>query len=226
MSFDINWNELTAGVDTLQIQNYLNEKFKSIERPNFLGQVEVFNISFGTIPPEIAVVNITDPLEEFYFEGSSQENSEQGKSGESEECDSHIPVLAKKDFDAQVELSIEYKGDMSMAIKTELIVNQPTPNFMSLPLTLTLTKTSLKANAIIAYLGKHINFCLREPEGESILRDLSIDSAIGDQNRQVLKNVAKIERFIVHQLTEFLNDFVVFPNYHTVYFEEVDDAEL
>ena len=100
---------------------------------------------------------------------------------------------AKHDTDAQLDLSIKYHGNMRLAISTELIVNQPTPAFMVLPLTLILTGfsfegwwlyymavqarlltlvslfffwnyNSLIATAMIAYLGNAIHFCLKEPE--------------------------------------------------------------
>jgi hypothetical protein len=42
----------------------------------------------------------------------------------------------------------------------------------------------------------------------------------------VLKNVGKIEKFIVEALTQFLDDFVVFPNYHTILFDPTDALEM
>ncbi|KAJ3291005.1 Mitochondrial distribution and morphology protein 12 [Borealophlyctis nickersoniae] len=45
----------------------------------------------------------------------------------------------RRESDAQVELEVDYKGNMRLVINTELIVNYPTPAFMVLPLTLTLT---------------------------------------------------------------------------------------
>ena len=216
MSFDINWPVLTSGPEADQIKDYLNQKFASVQRPNFLGHIKVSEFTFGTIPPEIAIVDFTDPIPDFYYEESA--NSELNSNLDSPfVIDSPARSMPKGQWDCQVELSIAYKGDMKMTITTELIVNQPTPNFMTLPVKLTLTKTSLTAHALIAYIDQFINFCLLEPEdGGRILRDLTIESAIGDNNRQVLKNVGKIEKFIVQQLTEFLETNIVFPNYHTV----------
>jgi hypothetical protein len=56
------------------------------------------------------LVDISDPIPDFYND-------------ESQEIDSqHV----------QLEFDIEYNGNMKMTIKTALIVNQPTPNFMVL----------------------------------------------------------------------------------------------
>ncbi|EGF79219.1 hypothetical protein BATDEDRAFT_85738 [Batrachochytrium dendrobatidis JAM81] len=131
--------------------------------------------------------------------------------------------LPPQDTDAQLELNVRYHGNMRLSISTELIVNQPTPAFMVLPLALTLTGFSFDGTAVIAYLGYAINFCFKEPlDGNSILQDMTIESEIGDRNKQVLKNVEKIERFIVQQLKSFFNDFLVFPNFHSIYLTQDD----
>ena len=201
---------LCNGPEQDQLKDFLNRKFDSVERPNFLGPIKVSELTFGTIPPEIAIVDFTDPISDFYYD--FQSNSELNNSQDQQED----AKITKSSWDAQIELSITYKGDMKMTINTELIINQPTPNFMSLPCKLTLTKTSLQANAVIAYLDQSINFCLLEPEeGTRILKDLTIESVIGDNNRQVLKNVGRIEKFIVQQMTDLLEENVVFPNYHS-----------
>ncbi|KND02576.1 uncharacterized protein SPPG_03034 [Spizellomyces punctatus DAOM BR117] len=123
----------------------------------------------------------------------------------------------RRESDAQVDLEVVYKGNMRLAIRTELIVNQPTPAFMVLPLTLTLTGFHFTATAVIAYLGDRVNFCFKEPDtGSAILHDVSIDSEVGDRHKQVLKNVGRIERFIVEQLRKVIQDFLVFPNHQSL----------
>ncbi|KAJ3151181.1 Mitochondrial distribution and morphology protein 12 [Geranomyces michiganensis] len=124
----------------------------------------------------------------------------------------------RRPSDAQVEFEIVYKGNMRLAIQTELIVNQPTPAFMVLPLLLTLTGFHFTASALVSYLGDRINFCFKESDaGTTILQDVSIDSEVGDGRKQgVLKNVGRIERFIVEQLRKVIQDFLVFPNHHSL----------
>ncbi|KAI8827172.1 uncharacterized protein EV422DRAFT_582818 [Fimicolochytrium jonesii] len=129
--------------------------------------------------------------------------------------------------DAQVELQIVYKGNMRLGITTELIVNQPTPAFMVLPLNLTLTGFHFTATALISYLGDRINFCFKEADtGATILQDVSIDSEVGDGRKQVLKNVGRIERFIIDQLRKVIQDFLVFPNHQSLHLrpETEDDG--
>lgn len=45
--------------------------------------------------------------------------------------------------DIQLELSLQYHGNLRMTISTELIINHPTPRFLILPVRMTLTAFSL-----------------------------------------------------------------------------------
>lgn len=89
--------------------------------------------------------------------------------------------LPRGEMDVQLEVAVRYKGNMLLKIATELIINQPTENFMALPITLTVTALSLSgglllglggtmeeadvvafsAVAIVAYLSDRIIFCLK-----------------------------------------------------------------
>ncbi|KAI8926660.1 hypothetical protein BC831DRAFT_455589 [Entophlyctis helioformis] len=254
MSFELRWDLLKDGVEAERLRQLLNERFQEVERPSFLGALTVTELDFGDIPPELTIVDICDPLPEFYIQEDSDyisdDNSRHLPGGptraggggsssrhphpvgggytssssnliEDERGYVHAP---RQDTDAQLELSVAYHGNMRLSISTELIVNQPTPAFMVLPLTLTVTGFSFEATAVIAYLGYMINFCLKEPlNGEPTLRDMTIESEIGDKNKQVLKNVTKIEKFIVMQLKKLFNDFLVYPNYHSLYLVQEDD---
>lgn len=188
MSFAIKWDLLKDGQEEQRLKDFLNEKFASIERPDFLGIISIKSFSFGSIPPEIAVVDITEPMEEFYFEIDDPLFDLQS-------IGDNLPPAGSADFqeegtqrnitDFQIEVSISYNGDMSLSISTELIVNQPTPHFLSLPIVLTLTKSSFHATAVLASIGNTLSFCLKQPDGpEGILHEFSIESAIGDGNKQ------------------------------------------
>lgn len=85
--------------------------------------------------------------------------------------------------------------------------------------------------AIICHLGNRINFCFKElgAPGEGLLNDINIESEIGDKSRQVLKNVGKIEKFILEQVRSIVSNNMVYPNYHTVSLiseDEMDGSEL
>ncbi len=77
MSIDLNWETLTTGADGLElahhIRDFIHAKFQSVLLPRFIKSVTVHDFEFGSIPPEIELKDITDPLPDFY-----EENSEDG----------------------------------------------------------------------------------------------------------------------------------------------------
>ncbi|KAJ1568179.1 Mitochondrial distribution and morphology protein 12, partial [Nowakowskiella sp. JEL0078] len=153
-------------------------------------------------------------VDEVSFNSGSQSSAvEEPGDVELEKDDSRlkgqVPTwLGRREYDCQLEVAMRYNGNMRLTIETELLVNQPTPAFLVLPITLSLTGLTFSAEAIIAYLGDRVNFCFKpDQSGESLLKDVSLESEIGDSGKQVLKNVAKIEKFIVDQLRDVVDDY-------------------
>ncbi|CEI91609.1 Mitochondrial distribution and morphology protein 12 [Rhizopus azygosporus] len=131
------------------------------------------------------------------------------------------------EMDFQVHVLISYKGDMSMTLMTELRMNYPSVMFMSLPIQLCVRSIEFEATAVVAYIQSMKRVCVsmleeeehsgRGKDGiESLLRDVHIESVVGDEQKQVLKNVGKIEKFIVDQLRKMLDDELVFPSYQLI----------
>lgn len=52
--------------------------------------------------------------------------------------------------------------------------------------------------------------------GERLLPNLNIESEIGHADAHILRNVGKVERFIVDVLRKTIVDELVFPNFHTI----------
>ncbi|KAJ3093342.1 Mitochondrial distribution and morphology protein 12, partial [Phlyctochytrium bullatum] len=191
-----------------KLRSWLNERFQEIERPSFLGPLFVSELDFGDVPPTIEISNICDPIPEFYLpddfdiysqsasnlnrliQSISKKYPNEGDEFEEDEFEEESYKHAdsmKRDTDIQLEISIDYQGNMRISVQTELIVNQPTPAFMALPLTLTLTGFAFK----------------------------------------VLKNVSKIEKFVVEQVRELVSRHLVYPNYHclSLFKEDTYSAE-
>ncbi|KAI7820621.1 hypothetical protein BC939DRAFT_494457 [Gamsiella multidivaricata] len=130
------------------------------------------------------------------------------------------PMPSKRhENDIQLLLSVQYQGQMGFTIETELLLNYPTFAFLALPVKLVITGFSFKAKVLMGYLRDHVNVCFLEPEdsNESILSNVRIESQVGDEQKQaVLKNVGKIERFVVEQLRKFITEDFVYPSYHSI----------
>ncbi|KAF9172137.1 Mitochondrial distribution and morphology protein 12 [Mortierella sp. AD011] len=130
------------------------------------------------------------------------------------------PAPSKRhENDIQLLLSVNYQGQMGFTVETEILLNYPTFAFLALPVKLVITGFSFKAKVLMGYLRNHVNVCFLEPEdpNESILSNVRIESQVGDEQKQaVLKNVGKIERFVVEQLRKFITEDFVYPSYHSI----------
>ena len=119
--------------------------------------------------------------------------------------------------DMQVEMLLKYEGNCKIGIAAELIINSPTPNFLTLPLKLNLTSLSFAGNAIIALIRNQIFFSLVEKEVDStpveMLRDIKIESEIGDADMSVLKNVGLVEKFLLQEGRRLILEELVFPSF-------------
>lgn len=140
----------------------------------------------------------------------------------------------------QLHVNYSHTSDLTLTLLTSLQVNYPSPLFMSLPLKLCVTGLSIQADLILAYAsndrltgsskgvtsegsrGKvHISINDEDPHsaipvGQRIIPNVQIESEIGDGDVHVLRNVGKVERFIVEALRKTIVEELVFPNFQTV----------
>ncbi|KAL6706415.1 Mitochondrial distribution and morphology protein 12 [Coniothyrium glycines] len=72
MSIDIHWDTLTGGADgpgrAESIRAFIHDKFQQVTLPKFIRSVQVHSFDFGSVPPEIEIKDICDPLPDFYEE--------------------------------------------------------------------------------------------------------------------------------------------------------------
>ncbi|CAP59999.1 uncharacterized protein PODANS_1_3220 [Podospora anserina S mat+] len=89
MSIDLNWETVTGGPDGQEladsIRDFIHTKFQSVPLPRFIKSVTVHDFQFGTIPPEIELKDITDPLPDFYEENLDSDLASESGSEEDEE---------------------------------------------------------------------------------------------------------------------------------------------
>ncbi|KAI8602131.1 hypothetical protein EDD21DRAFT_304169 [Dissophora ornata] len=254
MSFEFDWDKLDDEV-ALQIEGMIHAHFQRIPKPSFMGNIAVSKFRFGSTPPSITVLDVTDPLEEWYIHMDQEEArlaQEAAEAGGGERRDnrnldkrrrrrrgdgrggygrgeprtpasySPPPLPSKRhENDIQLLLSVQYQGQMGFTVETELLLNYPTFAFLALPVKLVITGFSFKGEeaVLMAYLRDHVNVCFLEPEdpNESILPNVRVESQVGEEQKQaVLKNVGKIERFVVEQLRKFITEDFVYPSYHSI----------
>lgn len=179
----------------------------------------------------------------------------------------------------QLTLSLQWATQtFRLSLETSLVINHPSPAFMSLPLSITVTGLALQAGGQLAFEvdpmtnERRAHFCLfveedeadpnsnpatgnvttgnfdamhgRAPDafgvtqafnsygastgtgsdsphfgntadpanspGERILHSITLDSSVGQADRHMLKNVAKVERFVVSLVRKAVSDEVRF----------------
>jgi distribution and morphology protein 12 len=99
MSIELNWETLTAGPDGQElaerIRDFIHTKFQSVPLPRFIKSVTVHEFQFGSVPPELELKDITDPLPDFYEENPDAEDSDSSPSengnGDANNDEFHVP---------------------------------------------------------------------------------------------------------------------------------------
>ncbi|KAK4242713.1 hypothetical protein C8A03DRAFT_29144 [Achaetomium macrosporum] len=94
MSIDLNWETVTGGPDgqelASKIRDFIHTKFQSVSLPRFIKSVTVHDFQFGTIPPEIELKDITDPLPDFYEDHVDSDLASDDSEGEDHLAQSRI----------------------------------------------------------------------------------------------------------------------------------------
>ncbi|KAF2127958.1 hypothetical protein P153DRAFT_386935 [Dothidotthia symphoricarpi CBS 119687] len=154
---------------------------------------------------------------------------------------SHPRILDKSPEDIQVVAHVQYSGDVKMSLTAEILLDYPMQSFVGIPLKLNITGLTFDGVAIIAYIKKRAHFCFLSPDdadalvgNESfgscledtqeqrlkvggLLEHIKVESEIGGQGsgKQVLKNVGKVESFVLEQVRRIFEDEFVYPSFWT-----------
>lgn len=72
MSLDVDWSKLDDSLAG-KVRDFLNEHFKNITKPSFIGEVEVVGFDWGIEPPQIEITHIGEPFDEFYADDLEDE---------------------------------------------------------------------------------------------------------------------------------------------------------
>src|ERR1700712_4666240 len=82
MSVDIHWDTLTEGSDGARhadtVRAFIHDKFQQVTLPRFIRSVRVHSFDFGSIPPEIELKDICDPLPDFYEDDEDDDDDNSG----------------------------------------------------------------------------------------------------------------------------------------------------
>ncbi|KAG7665002.1 uncharacterized protein J8A68_001467 [[Candida] subhashii] len=173
--------------------------------------------------------------------------------------------------DIQLIVEINYKGNLHINLIVNLLVNYPSPNFISLPIKLHITDIVIHSIATIAYLKKSIylsflcditdessDYFSHQPIPKStplsnvnsggnfvdyysgggaaggaggdsikeridIIKKIRIESEIGEVENNVLRNVGKVEKFLIEQLRNLIRDEIAWPSWICIDLNEEEE---
>jgi distribution and morphology protein 12 len=100
MSIDINWDTLTGGADgpdrAETIRAFIHDKFQQVTLPRFIRSVHVHSFDFGSVPPEIEIKDICDPLPDFYEEDEDYPDSDENGDSSDPGDEQRLPEQPKE----------------------------------------------------------------------------------------------------------------------------------
>jgi distribution and morphology protein 12 len=141
--------------------------------------------------------------------------------------------------DLQTVFRVRYSGDIRLSLTAEILLDYPMPSFVGIPVKLNITGLSFDGVAILAYIRKRAHFCFLSHEDAlnaigpedlddpadnpnglkmgGLLQEIKVESEIGQREagKQSLKNVGKVEKFVLEQVRRIFEDEFVYPSFWT-----------
>ncbi|TRM59217.1 hypothetical protein BD626DRAFT_409267, partial [Schizophyllum amplum] len=240
------------------------------ETPSFIGPVQVASLDFGSTSPDVELVDLRDIYRDFLEDDEdTSDEKEPVKVTETDPVDdedgyeweertpSKSPSLDSLDPpdpppeppaaqpNLQMHLYVTWESDLRITLTTSLLINYPSPSFMSLPIKLSVTGLVFTGEVAIAYEGerRRVHLCVLDdldpygpatakrrdptppefrlddsepPVGQRLLPSIVIESEIGQADKHVLRNVTRVEKFIQDMIRKTVEEELVFPNFHTL----------
>lgn len=130
-------------------------------------------------------------------------------------------------FDIQSFIEFKYSGDMQLSVMATLLVNYPAPSFISLPFSIRVTNVEIDSLIVAAVIKNRVHISIMcdleddevvQTEPASVIKSMKIESEIGDNsnNGAVLRNVSKVEKFVLEQLRNVIKEELVWPGWITL----------
>jgi distribution and morphology protein 12 len=172
---------------------------------------------------------------------SSAVNGPPSQDGSREDGASEEPAPALRRFreqgveDLQTVFRVRYSGDVKLSLTVEILLDYPMPSFVGIPVKLNITGFSFDGVAVLAYIRKRVHFCFLSPDDAltaispegtdggshgglkmgGLLQEIKVESEIGqrENGKQSLKNVGKVEKFVLEQVRRIFEDEFVYPSF-------------
>jgi len=172
----------------------------------------------------------------------AEDDGEGGEADGRSDAETQRRFRERKIEDMQAVFHIKYAGDVKLLLTADILLDYPMPSFVGIPLRLSITGVTFDGVGVLAKIRKRVHFCFLSPEdavvavgGEenventedrhstsgpkmgSLLQEIRVESEIGlrESGKQSLKNVSKVERFVLEQVRRIFEEEFVYPSYWT-----------
>ncbi|KAI9785937.1 MAG: Mitochondrial distribution and morphology protein 12 [Geoglossum umbratile] len=148
--------------------------------------------------------------------------------------DPHRRRRIPRPSDFQVIARVRYTGNISLSLTAMILLDYPMPSFVGIPIKLNITGLSFDGVAVLAFTRKkNVHFCFLAHEdavgmvggddvsvgagGGGLLKEIKVESEIGQREggKQSLKNVGKVEKFVLEQVRRIFEEEFVYPSFWT-----------
>ncbi|PFH51713.1 hypothetical protein AMATHDRAFT_141947 [Amanita thiersii Skay4041] len=268
MSIDLEWNRLDPSLASYLV-DVLNRQLSNVERPSFIGPVEITSLDLGSVPPDVELVDLRDIYRDFLEDDDDDPDKDPMKAGDEDEgfewvsrragavaasdmerdelrqrlAFQHLPPHVRYSYgfgrpmdmfssmptlhspadswaattgpgmgigggmsrsvsaigemqyasnapqpsdqrqypnphpNLQLHLHVNWHSNMRITLTTSLLINYPSPMFMSLPIKLSVTGVVFNGELAVAYEGerRRVHIC--------ILDDMDPYGPTGDRKR-------------------------------------------
>jgi distribution and morphology protein 12 len=201
----------------------LHSKFSGLKLPEFLKPLSCTNFKVGSIPPSYTLTNISAVPEDIAQALRVKDPDL--------EIDPHR--------DLQITADLHWDSQLSFQLETCVVVNQPTPKFLQLPVKFEVSELQFHSTMIIVLVNKKPYVSFRPPpttadgkqpyvpENEEASGDskmvqekpyapltgVAIQTDIGDPSEGILRSVNKVKTLLHKILTDLMRSQFVFPNF-------------
>lgn len=114
-----------------------------------------------------------------------------------------------------------YNGNASIDVEFELTVNVPTPGFVSMPMSFTVTHLHIEGELVIIYQDDAVRVYFERPKRRpySPLKDFELTVKMGNEQQEGGKSLVDksvVGEFVKSQIQSVLEKYIVFPHVFTL----------
>ncbi|KAF8635538.1 hypothetical protein AX17_003921 [Amanita inopinata Kibby_2008] len=95
MSIDLEWNKLDLSLAS-HVVDVLNRQLTNVERPSFIGPIEITSLDFGSAPPDVELVDLRDIYRDFLEDDEDESERDPVKVGEGGDDDEGYEWISRR----------------------------------------------------------------------------------------------------------------------------------